>query len=101
MEREVKDELIAFPPHYHLLKIHLEYEQSCYTLSRIKHSSLNSTDNMSISLVQMHSDVVPLATKLVVLSSLPIILLNLQLTVREVTDIHVIYGCAEQLEMLD
>lgn len=50
----------------------------------------------------MYSDGVPLATKLVALSSLPIILLiDLQLTVREVTDIHVIYGCAEQLEMLD
>jgi len=49
----------------------------------------------------MYSDVVPIATKLVALSSLPTIPLNLQLTVREVTDIHAIYGCAAQLEMLD
>jgi len=49
----------------------------------------------------MYSDVVPIATKLVALSSVPTIPLNLQLTVREVTDIHAIYGCAAQLEMLD
>jgi len=49
----------------------------------------------------MYSDVVPIATKLVALSRVPTIPLNLQLTVREVTDIHAIYGCAAQLEMLD
>jgi len=49
----------------------------------------------------MYPDVELLTTKFVALSSLPVVPLNLQLSVREVTGIHVTYGCAEQLEMLD